>query len=134
MKCLRCDAIMFYNYFRNARRLTACALRYTRDHPCLHFQYLLSRAEDSAHALTCRLRKISCILCLQLSARTPHGTAHSKGPPYTSVVFNRVDANLASPSTFFPYILGMSKSRIAATVFLRYRFRTQISIPVFLVP
>ena len=49
---------MFYNYIRNALRLRACALHYTRDHPCLHIQYLLSRVEASAHALTCRLRKV----------------------------------------------------------------------------
>ena len=49
---------MFYNYFRNAVRLTACALHYTRYHPCLHFQYLLSRVEDGAHALTFRIKKL----------------------------------------------------------------------------
>ena len=35
--------------------------------------------------------KINCILCRQPSARTPHGTTPSYGPPYTSVVFTRED-------------------------------------------
>ena len=71
---------MFYNYFRNVVDLRPCALHYTRDYPCLHSQYLLSRVEGSAHALTFRLRKSNCILCLQPSARTPHGTTHSIYP------------------------------------------------------
>ena len=75
---------MFYNYFRNAVRLRACAQHYTRDHPCLHSEYLLSRVESSAHALTFCVRKSNCILCLQSSARTPNSTTHS------SLVFTRV--------------------------------------------
>ena len=39
-------------------RYRAFSLRYTRDNLCLYSQYLLSRVEGSAHALTCRLRKI----------------------------------------------------------------------------
>ena len=85
---------MFYNYFRNAVRLRACALHYTRDHPCLHSQYLLFRVECSAHVLTCRRRKVNFILCLHPSARTQHGTTHSEGPPYTSVVFTSTATNL----------------------------------------
>ena len=92
MECLRSHAIMFYNYFRNEIRWRACGLHYTREHPCLHSQYLLSRVEGSANALTFRLRKINCILCQKLSARTPHGTTHSERPPYTSVVFTRASS------------------------------------------
>ena len=78
-------------------RLRAFALHYTRDHPCLRSQYLLSRVEGSANALICCLRKMNCILCLQPSARTPHGTTHSYGPPYTSAVFTRAGATSTNP-------------------------------------
>ena len=106
VECLRSNAIMFYNYFRNAVRLRSCALHYTQDHACLHSQYLLSRVEGSAHAITFRLRKSNCILRQQPFARTTHGTSHSYGPPYTSVVLTR--SSEESPRNFpllpFPII------------------------------